>query len=108
MRYSQTTGCFYPDDINYSSMPPDLVTVKDEEYAAAMTRPTGYTIEVIGGTLSVAAPAPASASEQALAQIADLERTVTPRRMREAALGIDNGWLKAVDDQIALLRASLA
>jgi hypothetical protein len=40
-------------------------------------------------------------------QIAALEATVTPRRAREAALGTDGGWLKALDAQIAALRAKL-
>lgn len=41
------------------------------------------------------------------AQIAALEATVTPRRVREAVLGTDNGWLADVDGQIAVLRAQL-
>jgi hypothetical protein len=40
-------------------------------------------------------------------QIAALESTVTPRRQREAILGIDNGWLADVNAQIATLRAQL-
>lgn len=38
-------------------------------------------------------------------QIADLEATVTPRRMREAIRGYGKAWLDAVDTQIANLRA---
>lgn len=38
------------------------------------------------------------------AQIRALEATATPRRMREAALGVDDGWLAALDAQIAALR----
>jgi len=41
------------------------------------------------------------------AQIAAIEATITPRRMREAVLGTDNGWLAAVDAQIASLRSQL-
>lgn len=52
------------------------------------------------------APLPAPGKD-ALAQIADLEATITPRRVREALLGVDNGWLAGVDAQIAALRASL-
>jgi hypothetical protein len=107
MRYSEITGCFYPDDINYANLPSDLINVTDEEYAAAMARPVGYTIEVVDGAMTAAPPAAASAYQQALAQITDLERTVTPRRLREAALGTDDGWLKALDDQIAALRATI-
>ena len=50
----------------------------------------------------------AKANEQnVLSQIAKLEATFTPRRQREAILGIDNGWLADVNAQIAALRAKL-
>ena len=42
-----------------------------------------------------------------LAQIAALEDQVTQRRLREALLGADGGWLASVNMQIAGLRASL-
>lgn len=41
-------------------------------------------------------------------QITELEMQQTPRRMREAALGIDGGWLASLDEQIQVLRAQLA
>jgi hypothetical protein len=41
------------------------------------------------------------------AEIAALEATVTPRRIRESILGTDNGWLAGVDAQISALRAQL-
>ena len=44
----------------------------------------------------------------AVQRITELEATITIRRIREAALGTDGGWLKNVDDQIAALRATLA
>lgn len=40
-------------------------------------------------------------------QIIILEATATPRRIREATLGIDQGWLAALDAQIASLRDRL-
>jgi len=42
-----------------------------------------------------------------LKAIADLETTITDRRIREAVLGIDNGWLANVNAQIAALRSQL-
>ena len=39
--------------------------------------------------------------------IKTLELSVTERRMREAVLGVDGGWLKSVNDQIADLRSKL-
>lgn len=41
-------------------------------------------------------------------QIAELESQQTERRIREATLGIDNGWLKNLNDQIAALRSQLS
>lgn len=40
-------------------------------------------------------------------EITQLENSQTPRRMREAALGVDGGWMDALNSQIALLRQEL-
>jgi hypothetical protein len=40
-------------------------------------------------------------------QIVELEAKVTQRRIREATLDIDNGWLRDLNDQIAALRGQL-
>ena len=40
-------------------------------------------------------------------QIAALESTITPRRIREAVLGSDSGWLANMAAQIVALRAQL-
>ena len=40
-------------------------------------------------------------------QIMALEATQTLRRMREAANGTDNGWMRNLESQIAALRAQL-
>lgn len=42
-----------------------------------------------------------------LKQIIELESQVTQRRIREAVLGVDNGWLANIESQIAELRARL-
>ena len=42
-----------------------------------------------------------------LAQIDVLEDSITDRRMREAILGTDSGWLTTTNQQIAALRATL-
>jgi hypothetical protein len=49
----------------------------------------------------------AIAIPEALVKISELESTVTPRRLREAILGADGGWLHALDQQIAAMRADL-
>ncbi|MDB5802254.1 MAG: hypothetical protein JWL63_3193 [Rhodocyclales bacterium] len=46
-------------------------------------------------------------NETIQAQIIALESTVSQRRLREAVLGIDSGWLANLDSQIATLRGEL-
>lgn len=48
-----------------------------------------------------------SESDLILLRIQWLEESVTSRRLREATLGTDNGWMENVDAQIAALRATL-
>lgn len=40
-------------------------------------------------------------------KITDLESSISLRRLREAILGTDGGWLKSIDAQIAVLRKSI-
>lgn len=42
-----------------------------------------------------------------LLKIIELEKSVTDRRLREAIIGVDNGWLADVDSKIAELRSKL-
>lgn len=46
-------------------------------------------------------------SKAIVREIAELEAQQTPRRMREAQLGTDNGWLANLDAQIKTLRNKL-
>lgn len=51
---------------------------------------------------------PTKSSKQiALEKILALESKVTDRRIREAVLGTDNGWLKSINDEIVVLRTQL-
>ena len=52
-------------------------------------------------------PRELSKNNMILQQISALEASVTDRRIREAVLGTDNGWLKGVNDQITALREQL-
>lgn len=52
-------------------------------------------------------PPPPAPSEAIKVRIYELEARQTARRIREAAMGIDKGWLADLDAQIAALRAQL-
>lgn len=70
---------------------------------------TGADDVLEGETFSMTEP-PAvepTPNELILGEIAALEATGTARRIREAVLGIDNGWLEALNDQLAALRGTL-
>lgn len=62
-----------------------------------------------GETFSEAKPPAAepTPNELILSEISDIEATVTARRIREAVLGIDNGWLEALNEQVVTLRGTL-
>ena len=67
MKFSKTTGCFYPDDIQYQNPPADLIAVTTDDYNAVMSRPIGATLDVQGGKL-VIVPAPTPTSSQLFTQ----------------------------------------
>ena len=76
MKFSKITGCFYPDDIQYTNPPADLIAVTPADFSAAMSRPSGATLDIQGGKLVIVpAPAPdpvvvlASAKANGLARI---------------------------------------
>jgi hypothetical protein len=52
-------------------------------------------------------PSPPTPDELIKAEIAAIETEITARRMREAVLGLDAGWLATRNEEIAALRAQL-
>ena len=62
MRFSKSTGCFYPHDVEYIELPADLVAVSQEEFSAAMSRAPGDTLDLKNGRVVVVSrPAPNAA-----------------------------------------------
>jgi len=108
--YSPATGGFYLQSIHGDNIPPDAVGVSEEQHAALMIGQAEGQRIIAGadGQPVLAAPPPPTAEEIAAQKIAVLEASITPRRLREATLGTDNGWLADVDKQIKALRAGLA
>ena len=58
IRYSYSTGNFYPHYIEYPHLPDDLIEVDEDDYAAAMSRPAGHTFQFENGQLVITAPTP--------------------------------------------------
>lgn len=59
------------------------------------------------GLPEVQDPPPLTGNAALMQKIIALEAQQSPRRLREATLGIDNGWLKNLNDQINTLRVQL-
>lgn len=91
--------------LSYASMPPDseLLAVSAEEWGVRYD--AGRQIVSNGKLVPYVEPVDPNADIKR--QIWEIEATVTQRRIREATLGTDDGWLKATDDQIVALRKQL-
>lgn len=66
MRFSKSVGCFFPEDVDYPNLPEDLIDVPHADYALAMLRTPGDTLDVVNGRVVVVPkPAPTSAEIKA-------------------------------------------
>lgn len=109
MFYSKSKRGFYDAETHGDNVPADAVEISAEQYAALLDGQSAGKIIMAGadGVPFLADPAPLSGNALIFQQIAAMEATITPRRMREAALGTDGGWLKTVDVEITALRKTL-
>lgn len=53
MKFSQNTGCFYPEWGNYNSIPSDVINVTEEEFNMVLNRQIGEKINVVNGKLEI-------------------------------------------------------
>lgn len=81
MKFSKTTGCFYPENIAYPNPPTDLIEVLPEDALAAMSRAPGAALDVVAGKLVVITnpqrPLSEAKSEKLAALAADRKRIET-------------------------------
>ena len=107
--YSKTTNGFYNNDVfTVDMMPPDVVQITQGQYDNLMNgHALGQEISADANGNPITAKRVLTPKEQALLSIQELENTITIRRMREAAMGIDGGWLSKVNDQITVFRTQL-
>ena len=105
--YSPSTRGFYKP--GREDIPTDVEEItdqlKDELFTAE--RQSKEIAPGPDGTPVAIDPPPLTGDDLIKRQIVVLEYQQTPRRIREAALGIDNGWLAEIEAQIQALRAQL-
>ena len=105
--YSPSTRGFYKP--GREDVPSDAKQITDQrrdELIAAERQGKEIAPDLDGAPVAIAPP-PLTGDELIKRQIVVLEYQQTPRRIREAALGIDNGWLVGIEAQIQGLRAQL-
>ena len=95
MKYSKITGCFYPDNINYTDPPSDLVDVSKSDYEAAIRRNSDQILDVVDGGL-VIIPRPAPPLED-LKQIKIDEIADAFYNEIKSGFTIANGWTMNAD-----------
>ena len=103
--FSKTTNGFYTTEIHGSKMPTDVVEITEATHQSLLAGQTaGKRIsgDANGNPVLVAVDGPSVQQ-----QIDTLERSITPRRLREAVLTGDHTFITGVETQIVALRAQL-
>lgn len=93
------------NDAAATELPENALEVNDQQFER------WFDLRLIENNVVISEPAPPPAPSQndlILAQIKSLEAQQTPRRIREAVLAVDGGWLADLNTQIADLRAQLS
>lgn len=107
MKFSPSTLCFYPDDIEYPDLPADIVDVPESEFLAAMQRPVGYVLAWKNGHVVAVPPSvlPPSLDEVKAAKLAEItaacEKAITGG-FTSRALGDTYTYPSTPTDQLTL------
>lgn len=106
--YSKNVNGFYDDKI-HKSIPDDCVEISDEDYKILfISQDSGKMIEADINGIPHAIDRPILSGNNLIkSKIEMLESTQTPRRIREAAINSDNGWLADLNTKINILRSQL-
>jgi len=90
MRFSKSTQCFYPEDIDYPILPADVVEVPRADFDRAMSRASGETLDLVNGVIVLVPAPPPSASQLQACKYVVLDQA---RSIRDQILNRLNGIL---------------
>jgi hypothetical protein len=110
MFYSKSTRGFYSREIHCDKIPSDAIEITTEQYSALLEGQSyGKIISADENGYPILIDlAPPSESDLAKKQIAEIEASITDRRLREAMLSTTGkSWLADRDAEIAALRAKI-
>lgn len=100
IRYSASTGAFYPYDIDYPSLPDDVQHVDGADYQKAMARAPGETFDFDASGALTIYPAPVESQADALARALSAVRAERAP-MLDALTGIAGRATRAGDTATA-------
>lgn len=90
MRFSKTTGCFYPEWGNYAELPEDIVTVPDEDVNVVAGKGPSDTVLLENGRIVLVAESDESKLQRAkAAKAVEIEEAF---QVAEATPVSVNGW----------------
>lgn len=105
--YDEATKGFYDSELHHA-IPTGAFKISETLYQRLKTGQEELKIIYINNEIpDLKDPDGPSQNEIIKNQIVVLESQQTPRRMREALLGTDNGWLAGIESQIETLRTRL-
>lgn len=96
MKFSKSTGCFYPEDIAYASIPADAINVTQAEFDAAMQRPLGSTLDVQGGKLVIVPVVPPTPAEIKAAKWKQI-KALRDSRKSQGGVKVGTKWFHSDD-----------
>lgn len=107
MYYAKSTGSFYSSEV-FTILPADAVEISEELHSDLLAG-QGQWKKISSGQdgQPILLDCPPTSDDLIKQAIVALESQQTPRRIREATLEIDNGWLAGIEAQIEALRAQL-
>lgn len=96
MRFSKNTGCFYPNSIEYTELPADLINVPKEDFDCAMKRGPGDTLDIINGRV-VVIPKPAATIAEVKAVKWDGIKAERDRRQLSGGVKVGQHWFLSTE-----------
>lgn len=96
MKFSKSTQCFYPSDIQYASLPSDVIECTQDDFNLAMSRPPGTILDVQDGRVIII-PEPPPAPSVVKSRKWDTIKAERDRRKSQGGVKVGTKWFHSDD-----------